>query len=50
MKTGTLVIVNGTQVGVVEYTDPTDGMIAVNLAGEGNRVDLWHPNQVAAFE
>lgn len=32
--------------GVVAYTTP-EGMVGVALAGEGNRVDEWHPSQLA---
>lgn len=45
MKTGTLVVVNGTQVGVVRYTT-ADGWVGVELAGELGRVDEWNPVQV----
>ena len=41
---GTRVTVYGAP-GTVRYTDDY-GTIAVNLDGEGARVDLWHPSQV----
>jgi hypothetical protein len=49
MKTGTLVVVNGTQIGVVKYTT-ADGWVGVELAGERGRVDEWNPVQVKEAE
>lgn len=42
---GMLVEVAGVGMGYVQFVN-TDGTIAVNLIGEGNRVDYWHPTQV----
>lgn len=49
MTTGTLVVVNGTHLGVVRYVT-ADGWLGVELAGELGRVDEWNPVQVRAAE
>lgn len=45
IKTGDLVMVCGKWAGEVRYVC-ADGMIGVNIYGEGKRVDEWHPTQV----
>lgn len=47
LKTGDRVVVCGQWAGVVVEVC-RDGYYAVNLDGEGRRVDEWHPSQVQA--